>query len=236
MSIKQGEFICAVGASGSGKSTLLRQIAGLDKPTTGEVKIDGKEVVSPGPDRGMVFQHYTLYPWMNVQENAEFGLKLQGVSKKKRREQASYYLNVVGLTQFASSLPKELSGGMKQRVAIARALANDPEVLLMDEPFGALDAQTRSVMQELLLSVWDESHKTILFVTHDVEEAVFIGDTIYVMTARPGRIKARIEVKLPAKRTYDMKLSDEFLGIKREVLELIREEAWKAANANLPEG
>ena len=124
---------------------------------------------------------------------------------------------------------------MKQRVAIARALANDPEVLLMDEPFGALDAQTRSVMQELLLSVWDESHKTILFVTHDVEEAVFIGDTIYVMTARPGRIKAQIEVNLPAKRTYDLKLSEEFLGIKRDVLDLIREEAWKAANANLPE-
>ncbi|MBD0314324.1 MAG: ABC transporter ATP-binding protein, partial [Microcoleus sp. T3-bin5] len=148
MSIKQGEFICAVGASGSGKSTLLRQIAGLDKPTTGEVKIDGKEVVAPGPDRGMVFQHYTLYPWMNVQENAEFGLKLQGVSKKKRREQASYYLSVVGLTQFASSLPKELSGGMKQRVAIARALASEPKVLLMDEPFGALDIHTKESMHE----------------------------------------------------------------------------------------
>ena len=147
----------------------------------------------------------------------------------------STILRIIAGKGFEKAYPRKLSGGMKQRVAIARALANDPEVLLMDEPFGALDAQTRSVMQELLLSVWDESHKTILFVTHDVEEAVFIGDTIYVMTARPGRIKARIEVKLPAKRTYDMKLSDEFLDIKRDVLELIREEAWKAANANLPE-
>ncbi|MBD2019602.1 ATP-binding cassette domain-containing protein, partial [Leptolyngbya sp. FACHB-36] len=137
MGIQRGEFVCAVGASGSGKSTLLRQIAGLDMPTQGEVKVDGKHVTGPGPDRGMVFQHYTLFPWMSVQENTEFGLKLQGVPKKQRREKASMYLNVVGLTSFAKSLPKELSGGMKQRVAIARALASEPKMLLMDEPFGA---------------------------------------------------------------------------------------------------
>jgi NitT/TauT family transport system ATP-binding protein len=154
MDINRGEFICAVGASGSGKSTLLRQIAGLDTPTTGFVKIDGVRVEGPGPDRGLVFQHYTLFPWMNVQENTEFGLKLQGVSKKERREKASYYLSVVGLTNFAKTLPKDLSGGMKQRVAIARALASEPKVLLMDEPFGALDIHTKESMHQFMLDLW----------------------------------------------------------------------------------
>jgi NitT/TauT family transport system ATP-binding protein len=179
MTIKQGEFICAVGASGSGKSTLLRQIAGLDTPTLGEVTIDGKRVTGPGPDRGMVFQHYTLYPWMNVQENTEFGLKLQGVPKQKRREQASYYLSMVGLSQFAKSLPKELSGGMKQRVAIARALASEPKVLLMDEPFGALDIHTKESMHEFMLDLWQRTNLTIFMITHDVEEAVFLSNRIY---------------------------------------------------------
>jgi ABC-type nitrate/sulfonate/bicarbonate transport system ATPase subunit len=178
----------------------------------------------------MVFQTYTLFPWLTVQDNIEFGLDVAGRSKAERHDISQHYIEKIGLKSFEHAYPRELSGGMKQRVAIARALANDPEVLLMDEPFGALDAQTRTVMQELLLDVWDESHKTIIFVTHDVEEAVFIGDTIYVMTARPGKIKARIAVDLPVKRTYDLKLSAEFLNIKKEVLELIREEAWKAAN------
>ena len=192
--------------------------------------LDGREISGPSRERGMVFQTYTLFPWLTVQQNIEFGLDVAGKSVAERREISAHYLNKIGLTGFEKAFPRELSGGMKQRVAIARALANDPEVLLMDEPFGALDAQTRSVMQELLLDVWDESHKTIIFVTHDVEEAVFIGDTIYVMTARPGKIKAKINVDLPTERTYELKVSERFLTIKKEVLELIREEAWKAAN------
>lgn len=171
--IEQGEFICAVGASGSGKSTLLRQIAGLDRPTSGDVKIDGKRVTGPGPDRGMVFQHYTLYPWMTVQENAEFGLKMQGVPKKERREQSSYYLSVVGLTDFSKALPSELSGGMKQRAAIARALVSEPKILLMDEPFGALDIHTKEAMHSFMLDLWKRTGITIFMITHDVEEAVF---------------------------------------------------------------
>ena len=228
--VKTSEFVTLLGPSGCGKSTILKIVAGLEQPTSGRVLLDGREISEPSRDRGMVFQTYTLFPWLTVRQNIEFGLDVAGRSKTERREVSQHYIDKIGLTGFANAYPGELSGGMKQRVAIARALANNPEILLMDEPFGALDAQTRTVMQELLLDVWDESHKTIIFVTHDVDEAVFIGDTIYVMTARPGKIKARIAVDLPAKRTYDMKLSDQFLTIKKEVLELIREEAWKAAN------
>lgn len=228
--MKRSEFVTLLGPSGCGKSTILKIVAGLEDATTGEVQINGRKVAGPGQDRGMVFQSYTLFPWLTVQQNIEFGLDVAGRSKGERRDIADHYIEKIGLPGFANAFPRELSGGMKQRVAIARALANDPEVLLMDEPFGALDAQTRTVMQELLLDVWDESHKTIIFVTHDVDEAVFIGDTIYVMTARPGKIKARIEVDLPAKRTYDIKVTPRFMDIKRDVLELIREEAWKAAN------
>ncbi len=228
--VKNSEFVTLLGPSGCGKSTILRIVAGLEQPTSGRVLLDGKEITGPGQDRGMVFQTYTLFPWLTVQDNIEFGLDVAGRSKAERRDVSSHYIEKIGLKGFENAYPRELSGGMKQRVAIARALANNPEVLLMDEPFGALDAQTRTVMQELLLDVWDESHKTIIFVTHDVEEAVFIGDTIYVMTARPGKIKARIDVNLPPQRTYDLKLSDEFIRIKKDVLSLIREEAWKAAN------
>ena len=235
LQVRPCEFLSLLGTSGCGKSTLLRIICGLEKASQGRIRYGGRTIEEPGPDRGMVFQAYTLFPWLTVEQNIAFGLDVAGRSKAEQRDAVNFYIEKIGLKGFEKAYPRKLSGGMKQRVAIARALANDPEVLLMDEPFGALDAQTRSVMQELLLSVWDESHKTILFVTHDVEEAVFIGDTIYVMTARPGRIKAQIEVNLPAKRTYDLKLSEEFLGIKRDVLDLIREEAWKAANANLPE-
>jgi NitT/TauT family transport system ATP-binding protein len=230
--VKPSEFVTILGPSGCGKSTILKIVAGLEAPTSGRVLLDGREITSPGRDRGMVFQTYTLFPWLSVRDNIEFGLEVAGKTKAERREVSDHYIEKIGLTGFENFFPRDLSGGMKQRVAIARALANDPEVLLMDEPFGALDAQTRTVMQELLLDVWDESHKTILFVTHDVDEAVFIGDTIYVMTARPGRIKARIEVELPNERTFDLKLSEEFMKIKREVMGLIREEAWKAANTN----
>lgn len=230
--VKPSEFVTILGPSGCGKSTILKIVAGLEAPTSGRVLLDGREITGPGRDRGMVFQTYTLFPWLSVRQNIEFGLDVAGKSVNERREISEHYIEKIGLKGFENFFPRDLSGGMKQRVAIARALANDPEVLLMDEPFGALDAQTRTVMQELLLDVWDESHKTILFVTHDVDEAVFIGDTIYVMTARPGRIKARIEVELPNQRTFDLKLSEEFMKIKREVMGLIREEAWKATNTN----
>lgn len=221
MSIQQGEFICAVGASGSGKSTLLRQIAGLDTPTTGEVKINEVCVTGPGPDRGMVFQHYTLFPWMNVQENTEFGLKLQGLPKQERREKASYYLNVVGLTEFARSLPKELSGGMKQRVAIARALTSEPKVLLMDEPFGALDIHTKESMQQFMLELWERTNLTIFMITHDVEEAVFLSNRIYALSARPGTVSKEISIKLP-ERTQTVKRNSIFQDYRDELMDLLR--------------
>jgi NitT/TauT family transport system ATP-binding protein len=222
MAIEPGEFICVVGASGSGKSTLLRQIAGLDSPTSGEVRIDGKPVTAPGPDRGMVFQHYTLYPWMNVQENTEFGLKLQGVPARQRKEQASYYLSVVGLTQFARSLPKELSGGMKQRVAIARALASEPKVLLMDEPFGALDVHTKETMHEFTLDLWQRTGLTVFSITHDVEEAVFLSNRIYALNAHPGTVRKEIQVKLP-ERTQNIKRHPLFHDYRDELMSLLRQ-------------
>ena len=230
MAIEQGEFICAVGASGSGKSTLLRQIAGLDSPTSGEVRIDGEFVTGPGPDRGMVFQHYTLYPWMSVQANTEFGLKLQGVPKKQRREQASYYLNVVGLTKFAKSLPKELSGGMKQRVAIARALASEPKVLLMDEPFGALDIHTKESMHEFILDLWRRTNVTIFMITHDVEEAVFLSNRIYALGARPGTVRKEMSIHLP-ERTHTVKRHSKFHDYRDELMELMRRHGQEAVAA-----
>jgi NitT/TauT family transport system ATP-binding protein len=228
MDIQQGEFICAVGASGSGKSTLLRQIAGLDSPTSGEVSIDGKRITGPGPDRGMVFQHYTLYPWMNVQENTEFGLKLQGVPKKLRREQASYYLNVVGLANFAKSLPKELSGGMKQRAAIARALASEPKVLLMDEPFGALDIHTKESMHEFMLDLWQRTKITVFMITHDVEEAVFLSNRIYALGARPGTVRKEINIKLP-ERNHKVKRHSTFHDYRDELMDLLRRHGQEAS-------
>jgi NitT/TauT family transport system ATP-binding protein len=221
MVIEQGEFICVVGASGSGKSTLLRQIAGLDTPTAGEVKIDGIRVTGPGPDRGMVFQHYTLYPWMNVQDNTEFGLKLQGVPKKERREKASYYLNVVGLSKFAKALPKELSGGMKQRVAIARALTSEPKVLLMDEPFGALDIHTKESMHEFMLGLWERTNLTVFMITHDVEEAVFLSNRIYALSAHPGTVKREIRIELP-ERSHHVKRNPIFHDYRDELMDLLR--------------
>ena len=221
MTIARGEFICTVGASGSGKSTLLRQIAGLDAPTTGEVKIDGELVTGPGPDRGMVFQHYTLYPWMNARQNAEFGLKLQGVPKRERREKASYYLDVVGLSQFSKVLPKELSGGMKQRVAIARALTSEPKVLLMDEPFGALDVHTKEAMHEFMLDLWKRTNLTVFMITHDVEEAVFLSNRIYALGSRPGTVRKEIKVTLP-ERTYNVKRHSIFHDYRDELMELLR--------------
>ena len=227
MDIEQGEFVCAVGASGSGKSTLLRQIAGLDAPTTGEVKVDGKRVTGPGPDRGMVFQHYTLYPWMNVQQNTEFGLKLQGVPKTVRREQASYYLNVVGLAKFAQSLPRELSGGMKQRAAIARALTSEPKVLLMDEPFGALDIHTKESMHEFMLDLWNRTGITIFMITHDVEEAVFLSNRIFALGARPGTVRKIMNIDLPD-RTHMVKRHSTFHDYRDELMEMMRKHGQEA--------
>lgn len=227
-SVAEGEFVTILGPSGCGKSTILRVVAGLEEPTSGKVFLDGKAIKGPGPDRGMVFQSYTLYPWLTVEDNISFGLQLKGMSKQACKEIAGHYLELIGLQGFEKHYPIQLSGGMKQRVAIARALANDPKILLMDEPFGALDAQTRAIMQEILLKVWEESRKTILFITHDVEEAIFLGDSIYVMTARPGRLKKNIKVPLPRPRDYHHKSSAEFLDLKQELLELIREESIKA--------
>lgn len=226
--VKDGEFITILGPSGCGKSTILRIVAGLEEPSSGHVYLDGHKVKGPGPDRGMVFQSYTLYPWLNVEDNIAFGLKLKGSSQKQCKEVAQHYLELIGLNGFEKHYPIQLSGGMKQRVAIARALANDPEILLMDEPFGALDAQTRSIMQEILLKAWEESKKTILFITHDVEESIFLADSVYVMTARPGRLKENIPVNLPRPRDYSIKNSPEFLGFKTRLLDIIREETLKA--------
>jgi NitT/TauT family transport system ATP-binding protein len=230
MTIEQGEFICAVGASGSGKSTLLRQIAGLDSPSSGEVRIENRLVRGPGPDRGMVFQHYTLYPWMSVQDNTEFGLKLQGVPKRERREQASYYLSVVGLSQFAKALPKELSGGMKQRVAIARALASEPKILLMDEPFGALDIHTKESMHEFMLDLWQRTNITVFMITHDVEEAVFLSNRIYALGARPGTVRKEIVIQLP-ERTHTVKRNSIFHDYRDELMDLLRSHGKEAIAA-----
>ena len=235
MTVADGEFACIVGPSGCGKSTLLKVIAGLARPSSGRVLVGGRPVLGPGADRGMVFQSYTLYPWLSVRRNIEFGLELRGVPRDERQRISSRLLTLMGLDGFADAYPKALSGGMQQRVAIARALANDPEVLLMDEPFGALDAQTRTVMQELLTQIWEQYHKTVLFVTHDIEEAVFLGDVVYVMTARPGRIRARIPIDLPRPRTFETMTSDAFARYRNQILSLIHEESLKAAQLRVQE-
>jgi len=221
------EIVSIVGPSGCGKSTLLRLVAGLVRPTTGEIRLDGREVTVPGADRGMVFQSYTLFPWLTVRGNVEFGPRLRGLDPAYCREVAGRFIQTVGLVGFEHAYPKELSGGMMQRVAIARALANDPEVLLMDEPFGALDAQTRVFMQELLLDIWQKTPKTILFVTHDIDEALFLGDRVFVMTARPGRFREEVRLELPRPRTLEVTMSPAFVDAKRRVLGIIREEAGR---------
>jgi NitT/TauT family transport system ATP-binding protein len=224
LSLFPREFVCLVGTSGCGKSTLLNIMAGLLPPSDGEVLVDDQIVTGrPGSDRGMVFQGYTLYPWLTVADNVAFGLQFQSLTRAEKIERVSYFLNVVGLVDFANSYPKQLSGGMKQRVAIARALANQPAVLLMDEPFGALDAQTKEQMQEFLLQLWEQTHVTILMITHDVEEAIYLSQRIYVLSSRPGRVKAEVEISLPEQRELELKLSGEFLDIKRNVVHLLRD-------------
>jgi NitT/TauT family transport system ATP-binding protein len=227
-SISEGEFVTILGPSGCGKSTVLRIVAGLEEATSGQVLLDGEIINGPGPDRGMVFQSYTLFPWLTVKENITFGLKLNGISQKERDDVARHYLQLIGLEGFEQHYPIQLSGGMKQRVAIARALANDPKILLMDEPFGALDAQTRNIMQEVLLKAWEESKKTILFITHDVDESIFLADSVYVMTARPGRLKKKVPIALERPRDFSIKGTQEFAKYKEELLSLIREESLKS--------
>jgi ABC-type nitrate/sulfonate/bicarbonate transport system ATPase subunit len=217
--LNQNEFVCLVGASGCGKSTLLKIIAGLEKPSSGQVFLGEDMIPGPGAELGMVFQSYTLFPWRSVAENIGFGLELQGLSKTERKQRIAYYLDVVGLTNFAEAYPKQLSGGMKQRVAIARALANEPAVLLMDEPFGALDAQTKEQMQQFMQELWEQTHITILMVTHDVEEAIFLSERIYVMGSHPGCIKEELVIDLPAHRDLALKLDPQFIQIKRHIVQ-----------------
>lgn len=227
-SINEGEFVTILGPSGCGKSTVLRIVAGLEEATSGQVLLDGEPINGPGPDRGMVFQSYTLFPWLTVKENITFGLNLNGMRQKERDDVARHYLQLIGLVGFEEHYPIQLSGGMKQRVAIARALASNPKILLMDEPFGALDAQTRNIMQEVLLKAWDESKKTILFITHDVDESIFLADSVYVMTARPGRLKKKIPIHLERPRDFIVKGTTEFAKYKEELLSLIRDESLKS--------
>jgi len=215
------EFVCVIGPSGCGKSTLIRILAGLETPSSGEVLLDGKSVTDPGPDRGMVFQGYTLFPWLTVKKNVMFGLEMAGHGLKNSEEQALQWIDLVGLSKFANSYPHQLSGGMKQRVAIARALANQPRILLMDEPFGALDAQTRAKMQSYLHEIWKNIDVTILFITHDLDEAVYLADRVLVLKAHPGEVQEVIEVPVPQPRSPDQLLSPEFLATKRRLEELI---------------
>ncbi|HZS81966.1 MAG TPA: ABC transporter ATP-binding protein [Stellaceae bacterium] len=228
LAVEKNEFAVIVGPSGCGKSSLLRLVAGLIEPTTGIIRLDGKAVTRPGKDRGMVFQSYTLFPWLTVQENVEFGLRVGGVPAEERRKTARHFITEVGLEGFERSYPRQLSGGMMQRVALARALANDPEILLMDEPFGALDSQTRSLMQELLLKIWEHAQKTVLFITHDIDEAIFLGDRVHVMTARPGRIKEMVEIDIPRPRSVEVLTEPKFIALKRRIMGLIHEEAVRA--------
>ncbi|MDV0445101.1 Bicarbonate transport ATP-binding protein CmpD [Methanimicrococcus sp. At1] len=218
LSVKDGEFVTILGPSGCGKTTLLRIIAGLETYSGGTVSLDGEVIAGPGPKRGMVFQEYSLFPWKTVLGNVMFGPQMQGFSKKEAEEKALNYLKLVGLSEFKNSYPYELSGGMKQRVAIARALANEPEIILMDEPFGALDAQTRNNLQNELLRIWEEEKKTIIFVTHSVDEAVFLSDRIVILSKRPGRIKKTIDITIPRPRD---RTRPEENAIRNEVLRLL---------------
>jgi ABC-type nitrate/sulfonate/bicarbonate transport system ATPase subunit len=229
LAVPANDFVAILGPSGCGKSTLLRIVAGLDRPSAGRVLLDGREVAGPGPERGMVFQSYTLFPWLTVAENIAFGLRERGVPRAERERIVTAYVAKVGLAGFERHLPRQLSGGMQQRTAIARALANDTAILLLDEPFGALDNQTRGLMQELLLGIWEAERKTVLFVTHDIEEAVFLANRVVVMTARPGRVKADVAVPLPHPRDYRMKTGAEFTALKARLVEEVRAEAVRVA-------
>ena len=226
--VRDNDFVTILGPSGCGKSTLLRIVAGLDHATSGRVLLDGVPVEGPGADRGMVFQSYTLFPWLTIEQNIRFGLRERGMPEAQQKERAAYFIAKVGLRGFEQHFPKQLSGGMQQRTAIARALANDPKILLMDEPFGALDNQTRVLMQELLLGIWEAERKTVLFVTHDIDEAIFMANRVAVFSARPGRIKTELAVQLAHPRHYTIKTSPEFMDLKARLTEEIRAESMAA--------
>jgi NitT/TauT family transport system ATP-binding protein len=228
LDVENKEFSVIVGPSGCGKSSLLRLIAGLIRPSSGAIYLDDRKVMRPGKDRGMVFQSYTLFHWLTVRQNVEFGLRIANIDPSERAKIARKFLAEVGLEGFENAYPKELSGGMMQRVALARALANDPEVLLMDEPFGALDSQTRWLMQELLLRIWESSHKTVLFITHDIDEAILLGDRVHVMTARPGRIKEIVPIDIARPRSTEVLTTNRFAALKRHIMALVHEEALRA--------
>jgi len=229
LEIKAGEFFVIVGPSGCGKSTLLDLLGGLTRPTSGRILIGETPVNGPALDRGLVFQQYALFPWRTAQKNVEFGLEAKGVAPRERAERATRFLEMVGLADFHDRYPHELSGGMKQRVAIARSLAYDPDVLLMDEPFAALDAQTREILQGELLRIWEESGKTIVFITHGIDEAVYLGQRVAVMTSRPGRIKQIIDIPLVSRsREEDLRATPEFSHLRHEVWSLLREEFRQA--------
>jgi len=228
LEVLPGEFLCVVGPSGCGKSTLLHLIAGLDRPSAGEIWIDGRKVEGPGPDRILLFQELGLFPWLTARENVEFGLRQKGLGRSQRREQAGYYLNLVRLSQFEEHHPHQLSGGMKQRVALARALAMQPDVLLMDEPFAALDAQTRDLLHDELERVWRETGQTIIFVTHNVREAVRLGDRVLVLSYRPGRIKTEFSISLSRPRHIE---DSEVAFTSKRVLGQLREEIDKSVRA-----
>ena len=229
LSVEENDFITILGPSGCGKSTLLRMVAGLDTPTSGRIALDGQTVSGPGADRGMVFQSYTLFPWLTVLQNVCFGLREKGVALAQQQELARTFIAKVGLNGFENHFPKQLSGGMQQRTALARALANDPKILLLDEPFGALDNQTRALMQELLLGIWEADRKTVLFVTHDIDEAIFMGTRVVVMSARPGRIKCDLAVPIAHPRHYSVKTQPAFVDLKARLTEEIRVEVRRAA-------
>jgi NitT/TauT family transport system ATP-binding protein len=229
LTVPRGQFLCVVGASGSGKSTLLSLVAGLDTPDTGEVLLDDKPVTGPGPDRGLVPQAGTLYPWRTVERNVAFGLELLAINAAERARRVDWYLAETGLSDFRRSLPKQLSGGQQQRVAIARALACEPEVLLLDEPFGALDVQTKEDMQVLIRQIWLDTGTTVLMVTHDVEEAVFLGQRVVVLASDPGRVAEDITVDLPAERGLAVKRTPGFLSLRATIEDLVRAQHRKGA-------
>ena len=229
LTMREKEFSVVVGPSGCGKSTLLNIIGGLETATSGTITVDGREVSGPGADRGMVFQGYSLFPWLSVRENIQFGLRVKKLSKAEQREKADRFIELVGLKDFADALPKTLSGGMKQRVAIARTLANEPSLLLMDEPFGALDAQTRVVMQEMLVDIRQKMDTTILFITHDIDEALLLGDNIYIMSRRPGCIREKMTIDYEGKRDHNVLVLPEFIQRKTRIMDMLWQDSNEAA-------
>lgn len=224
LTIEEGEFVSIVGPSGCGKSTFLHMVGGFEPIAEGSISVAGRSVSAPGPDRGMLFQDYALFPWRTVLGNVGWSLEVAGMGKQEREERAEHYLDMVGLSSFRDAYPSELSGGMQQRIALARVLAFEPAMLLMDEPFGALDAQTREIMQEELTTIWQRHKRTVLFVTHDIEEAVYLSDRVIVFSARPGRLKADITIDLPRPRKPEIRKSAEFQALRNRIWDMLREE------------